>query len=585
MTDLSILIPSRNEQFLARTIQDILEHIRGDTEIVAVCDGVWPTPSVDDHPRVHLIYHPVPIGQRAATNEAARVSTAKYLMKLDAHSAVDEGFDEKLMAPYESGELAGDVTTIPRMYNLHAFDWVCQSCGARTYQGPRRCEKCKGSEVTMDIVWQPRWSRKTDFARFDHDLHFQYWGSYGKRPEAQGDLADVLCSVGACWFMPRARFLEIGGMDEAHGFWGQYGVEVACKSWLSGGRQVVNKRTWFSHMFRTRPEFGFPYPISGGAQERAREYSRRMWNLESPSDLPRWDKAVRQLAWLVQHFAPVPDWPEVPETPETPPPAAHSAPTRPFQAISAPQSHPSVPGPSVGVVYYTDDRLDERIARVAQTQLRRAAAGLEIVSVSLKSLDFGRNIVLDLERGPLTMFRQILAGLEASTAEIVFFAEHDCLYHAGHFEFRPLKPEVFYYNRAVWKVDSVTGRTLHYDCDQTSGLCAYRELLLKHYRERVRRVEAEGFSRRMGYEPGTHGRAERVDDFKSAFWFSAIPNIDIRHGQNLTRSRWQKTEFRNQRFTVGWTEGTGVPGWGETFGHFAEFLKEVESGLAVLELC
>ena len=35
--DLSILIPARNEMFLRRTIEDILEHMEGDTEIIAVC--------------------------------------------------------------------------------------------------------------------------------------------------------------------------------------------------------------------------------------------------------------------------------------------------------------------------------------------------------------------------------------------------------------------------------------------------------------------------------------------------------------------------------------------------------------------
>src|SRR3990172_5902379 len=96
MPSLSVLIPSRNEQFLARTIADVLKNMRGDTEVICVCDGMWPDPPVVDHPKVTMIYHPTAVGQRAATNEAARVSHAKYLMKLDAHCAVDEGFDVKL---------------------------------------------------------------------------------------------------------------------------------------------------------------------------------------------------------------------------------------------------------------------------------------------------------------------------------------------------------------------------------------------------------------------------------------------------------------------------------------------------------
>ena len=298
MADLSILIPARNEIFLAQTITNILTNIEGDTEIIAVCDGYWPEPPIEDDPRVTLIHHTKSIGQRAATNEAAKISQAKYIMKCDAHCAFDKGFDRKIIVDCER-----DWTVIPRMYNLHAFDWQCKKCSHRVYQGPNpvKCEKCDNTtEFEMVIVWQPRLNRKTDFARFDKDLHFQYWSSYSKRPESKGEISDVMSSVGACWMMQRERYWELGGMDEDHGSWGQMGTELACKAWLSGGRQVVNKKTWFSHMFRTQPGFGFPYPNPG--VEQARKHSRWLW-LEG-----NWKQAIHPLSWLVEKFAPIPDW-------------------------------------------------------------------------------------------------------------------------------------------------------------------------------------------------------------------------------------------------------------------------------------
>ena len=80
----------------------------------------------------------------------------------------------------------------------------------------------------------------------------------------------------------------------------------------------------------------------------------------------------------------------------------------------------------------------------------------------------------------------------------------------------------------------------------------------------------------MGYEPGTHGRKERVDDLESDTWMSEEPNIDIRHGKNLTRSRWRKEEFRNQKYTRGWTLAGEVPGWGQTSGRFTEILAGLQ---------
>src|SRR3990172_531073 len=116
MTDLSILIPSRNEQFLARTIEDILANIEGDTEIIAVLDGQWADPPVPDNPLVTLVYHPEPIGQRAACNEAAGLARGKYVMKCDAHCSFAPGFDTVMLA-----DIQPDWTMVPIMRNLHVF--------------------------------------------------------------------------------------------------------------------------------------------------------------------------------------------------------------------------------------------------------------------------------------------------------------------------------------------------------------------------------------------------------------------------------------------------------------------------------
>ena len=96
MTDLSVIIPSRNEEFLTRTIADVLEHSEADTEVIAVLDGAWPVEPIPDDPRVTLVYHSQSVGQRAACNEAVNISTAKYIMKTDAHCSFAPGFDRVL---------------------------------------------------------------------------------------------------------------------------------------------------------------------------------------------------------------------------------------------------------------------------------------------------------------------------------------------------------------------------------------------------------------------------------------------------------------------------------------------------------
>lgn len=571
MMDLSIVIPARNEQFLKNTVDDILLNRRANTEIIIVADGGWPVEPIPDHPDVHLIYNKESIGQRAATNQGARLSSAKYLMKLDAHCALDEGFDVKLMADCEY-----DWTVIPRMYNLHVFDRVCQDCGHRAYQGPTECEKCKSTNVVKEIVWKPRWNRESDFMRFDKTLHFQYWGAFKERPEAQEDICDLMSSLGACFFMHRDRFWDLGGMDEAHGSWGQFGVEMACKAWLSGGRHVVNKKTWFAHMFRTQGgDFGFPYPLSGGDVDKARKHSRNLW-LNN-----KWPQAVRPFDWIIDHFKPIPDWHDS-VTGETKQTAIMPEEAPVSKADTAPKTttvaRPANPNPTKGIIYYTDNRLDDTlIGQVVQHQLK--SIGLPIVSASLQPLDdFGKNIVLPYERGYLTMFKQILAALEASTADVVYFCEHDVVYHVSHFDFTPPNRDQYFYNLNVWKVNGNSGHAVTYITKQLSGLCAYRDILIDHYRERIRRVEADGkFSRAMGFEPGSHRRKERVDDRTSSEWRSAGPNVDIRHDKNLTSTRWKPEQFRDQRNCQGWTEANSIPGWGVTEGRFEEWLLDILS--------
>ncbi len=89
-----------------------------------------------------------------------------------------------------------------------------------------------------------------------------------------------------------------------------------------------------------------------------------------------------------------------------------------------------------------------------------------------------------------------------------------------------------------------------------------------------------GFNRSIGFEPGTRKiRHGGIDDVRYESWMSPAPNIDVRHGHNLTSTRWSRDQFRNQKYTAGWTEGDGVPGWGITKGRFTEFLEDVRGAV------
>lgn len=294
MYELSILIPARNEIFLGKTVEDILAHIEADTEIIVVLDGAWPAQPIPDHPRLTIIYHSKSIGQRAATNDGARIAQAPILMKVDAHCAFDKGFDRKMLGMMES-----DICMVPAMRNLHAFDWVCEE-GHRRYQGPSgACTEC-GKPTQMDILWNPKPNPLSTCYRFDTDMHFQYWNDHGK--ELSGDLTETMSIQGSAFMVTKRKYFDLDLCSETFNSWGQQGVEVACKMWLSGGRVLVNRTTWYAHLFRTQGgDFSFPYENPQSKIDENRKISRQLF-MENG-----WKKAVRPFRWLIEKFNP-PGW-------------------------------------------------------------------------------------------------------------------------------------------------------------------------------------------------------------------------------------------------------------------------------------
>lgn len=309
MKDLSILIPARNEMFLKNTIDDILKNMEADTEIIAVLDGQWADPPIPQNDRVNVIYVPQSVGQRAATNLACKVSKAKYIMKIDAHCAFDKGFDRKMIEAFK--KTGDNVTMVPTMRNLWAFDWKCYHCGWKKYQGPtpEKCGNCgKNDKLKRKMMWIGKERPQSNSYCFDAQPHFQYFNEYTKRPEYRKELEETgltqtLSLQGSCWMLTRDKYWDLGVCDEKFGSWGSQGIEVAVKTWLSGGQVLVNHKTWYAHMFRTQGgDFGFPYPISNKDQAKAREYARNLFFNNN------WDKQIRPLAWLVEKFWPVKSW-------------------------------------------------------------------------------------------------------------------------------------------------------------------------------------------------------------------------------------------------------------------------------------
>lgn len=582
---LSILIPSRNEtcydiDLLKSTIENVIANTSEATEVIAVLDG-WQPQSLFTHPRVTYIHHSKSIGQRAATNEAARVAQGEWVCKLDAHCAIGPDFDTQLLKDAEP-----DWTIVPAQYNLLAFQWKCKKCGWLRDQSPKpdKCENCNSRYLKQIKCWFPRDGRDgSDVGRssgrrqtymhcwrFDTKLEYcpHGFGDYVKRNSITAPtIHDTMSLLGACWAIRRDGYFELNICDPLYGSWGQQGTEIACKSWLSGGRLVSNSHTWFAHFFRVGG-LSFPYP-GGGMKERAMARCREMW-LEN-----KWDRQVRPLQWLIDHFSPIPDW----SNEHNPTVQLVKAEGEKFYGRQAPV--PPSKKVTKAALYYSCLSHDETLELAARNNLKAATNGHELGCVTLNErADFGDwQIVVQREKSGTTMHYQILEGLRRSTADYVFLCESDVFYSKSHFDFTPPDDETVWYNTNVWRVRYSDGHAVRTDgLQQVSGICANRLLLLDHYRKRIEWIESQPDKlfnvKLMAYEPGTRGDLWQV---KVANWESEFPNVDVTgHGKTLTKPKFSVDEFRNKRYAAGWQETDGqLPGWPPLAGRMSEWLKEL----------
>ncbi len=474
---ISVIIPALNEIYLSRTIESILSAAKGDIEVIAVCDGYWPDPPIRDHPRVTIIHHTKPLGQRQSINEGARIARGKYILKADAHCMFDEGFDIKLASDCER-----DWTVIPRLYQLDA-------------------EK-----------WQPKWHKKTDFMFFrsPHDekkpFRIDYYDArcyrefpdeykaYKKAKWRQGQICDTMASLGACWFMHKDRFWELGGLDEEHAHWGQMGVEIACKSWLSGGRQVVNKKTWYAHLWRRTP----PWQLSQADVDKSRQYSIDLWMNN------KWPLQKRKISWLVEKFAPVPSW-----------------------------NHHEIVS-DITVLYYTCNKISAEFREKVLGQLRYAAGkNVPVISVSQKPLDFGENICVgEIGQSLQNIYKQVLTGAKKVKTQYVALCEDDCLYVPEHFHYRP--KDCFAYNLNRWLLHEDLRLFSYRKRPILSQCIAPTKLLIECLQQRMNMEVPKKYCGEMGLFEKKLG----LKEYPYETFETKEPNIVICHRKNTSGRKY-----------------------------------------------
>jgi len=306
---LSVIIPSRNTPefpLLQKSVDDLFDNARGEVEVIIVLDGFWPNPPLKERPNQIIIHNAEPKGMRHGINSGARIARGKYIMKCDDHCAFGIGYDIALTV-----ECDDDWLVVPSRYALDGTVWLA---------GP-------DPSKPVSEGWMWKFSKGRPYGPIDY-LYMTYpftldnqfgFGFHGKKWTGEFGLGrgyfhreeklkhipidDILSFQGSCWFMPKALYERIGGMQQEGYFDHQEAQELGFKVWLSGGRCVVNKKTWYAHLHKG-DLWGRGYRLLKHKMINSQIYSCDIWMNN------KWEGQTRPLKYLIDKFWPLEQWPQ-----------------------------------------------------------------------------------------------------------------------------------------------------------------------------------------------------------------------------------------------------------------------------------
>jgi hypothetical protein len=275
---LTIVIPSKTEKFLKRTIQDVLEKADGPIHIYPVLDG-YDVPDeekiIDD--RVTYIKQEANTRtqKRNGINLVSSISTNKFIMSLDAHCMMAPGFDTILKRDWQEKWVM-----IPRRHRLDAENWCLQQQPDGRPPIDYEYIMFRGlldkNEGLHGFKWDDRTRKRLDIP-IDDTITFQ----------------------GSCWFMSKDWFKERGFMNLNYTGWGQEAEELSFETWKNGGRVVTDKNTNYAHLHKGRT-YGRMYWMSREDNRRSYRYSFNKWVVEE----------TEFFIELIKKFPRMPNWPD-----------------------------------------------------------------------------------------------------------------------------------------------------------------------------------------------------------------------------------------------------------------------------------
>ena len=236
----SVVIPSygESEEYLQKTVESVESSSEGDVEIII---------QKGDGEKA--------LGYRWAVNRGVRNSTGQFIMVIDGHCSLSQGWDRKLREAWEPGALL-----FGRIQALRP-DWTER---AGDYRG-----------AYLDEEFRDKWLETQE--------------------TLTSEVCECMALTGCGWFVDKFDYWKWHGLSEQVGKFGAVGGELSLKTWLSGGRVLLHQGVTCGHLFREAGEVS-PH---GVGEEEAEGDLLRFRQLVYYGRLPA---QVREVDWLYEKF-------------------------------------------------------------------------------------------------------------------------------------------------------------------------------------------------------------------------------------------------------------------------------------------
>jgi len=254
----SIIIPSCKDPYLQKTIDGLRQNAQGQIEIIVVLDGTRAEVKSADI----VLFNEKRIGMRSSINRGVEASHGEYIMKTDAHCMFGQGYDVKLLT-----DIQDNWVVVPRRYKLDIDKWEIEP----------------GEPTDYDRLLIDRPEKITGV----------YWTK--RRIERANIMIDETMTMqGSCYLMSREHWDWLGGLqNEGYGSLMQEATEICLKTWLGGGKVMINKLIWYAHRDR---RFKRTMHVDSKETEACYKYSQDFW-LNN-----RWEGRIHDLEWLMKRF-------------------------------------------------------------------------------------------------------------------------------------------------------------------------------------------------------------------------------------------------------------------------------------------